>query len=121
MDLSHTSSRLRLPKLSRIYAGVSLLLQLFVAGAVPLADARAEAVSRDAQAHVESTSDGTCVPAHPHSACVLCKVLRSAVDRVPLHEACGRAERAAPSWHSSAAIADIFRSGTLGARGPPSA
>ena len=62
---------------SRVVATVLFVLQALLLVALPLGDARAEARSATASAHVEAgTSDG-CVPGHEHEACAVCRTLRT--------------------------------------------
>jgi hypothetical protein len=62
---------------SRLIAALLLVLQAVVLVALPLTDGRAEARSASATAHVEDTTSAACVPAHAHSACLVCRTLRT--------------------------------------------
>lgn len=54
-------------------AAAMLLLQLVVAGFVPLADAAFEAAASDGPAHLESQSGVPCPPGHDHTDCEFCR------------------------------------------------
>lgn len=57
----------------RLLAAMSLLLHLFMVGAAPLAEARAEAGS-DWAVHIEAEGK-VCSPGHDHSTCQFCRIL----------------------------------------------
>jgi hypothetical protein len=58
----------------RFLAAALLLLQLSVAGFVPLADAALEAAASDGSAHIESQDGEPCPPGHDHDVCEFCRV-----------------------------------------------
>lgn len=66
----------RTSRLARTASWVLLILQLLVAGVVPVLDARAEAESLGAVAHVEALGAADCPQVHHQADCQLCRVLR---------------------------------------------
>ena len=66
----------------RFIAFVGLSLQLSAAGTAALADARLDAASAKAAAHIESHSNATCVVLHPEN-CALCRFLSAYSARTP--------------------------------------
>lgn len=62
--------------LRRVIAGLYLVVGGGMSVVLPLAEARAEAVSATATAHVEEPGDRACVPVHEHSSCTVCRTLR---------------------------------------------
>lgn len=67
-----------MPQLRRLAALLTLVLHVFVAGVVSLADARAEAAGLvdGAVVHVEETGRQACVPQHDELTCQLCSLVR---------------------------------------------
>lgn len=72
-----TSFMRRDSTLRRFVSAAYLLLAVTFSFVLPSAEARAEAASLDAIAHVEAPdNEGQCPPAHDHWSCTICRALR---------------------------------------------
>jgi hypothetical protein len=99
---------------------VVLVLQALLWMAGPTIEARAEARSAGAAAHVEERGTSTCPPIHSHLECQVCRTLRSAAAPAPgvaLPSAttgviCGTAP-------SVSVVPRTTAGGPLGSRAPP--
>ncbi|MEP7001525.1 MAG: hypothetical protein ABI969_13655 [bacterium] len=106
--------------LSRFGWVFAALLQLALPAFATVADARAEAESRGASAHVESHGTPGCPRVHPAD-CVVCRVLASgaAPSNAPaIHVAIARAIEAEPAHLAVSCIA-TRRAGDPPQRAPP--
>lgn len=69
----------RLRSIKQVVARAALISWCALTAVIPAADAAAERASAGARAHIEAAGGGAnCIPAHDHTACQLCRVLRLA-------------------------------------------
>jgi hypothetical protein len=112
-----------LQRIGRLTArGAGWWVVAYVAGLllVPVADSRLEARSADQSTHVESQNAPDCPPAHDHSACQLCRSVRTAA--VPAEERADPRTTILPIPFVPAggrAAPALLGSGSLGPRAPP--
>ena len=109
-------------QLRRLSALLTLVLHVFVAGVVSLADARAEAAALvdGAVAHVEAAGRQACAPQHDELTCQLCSLVRLGGVAAPRELLPVVARVLAPSPAASDAVAPESTVRAAGrARAPP--
>jgi hypothetical protein len=116
----YTARMVNRTTLSRLGWYLAALLQLALPAFATVADARAEAESRGATAHVESHGSAKCPRVHPAD-CVVCRVLASGAapsSAQALHVPIARAIEAEPAQLAVSCIATRL-AGDPPQRAPP--